>query len=117
MDPSPTETRLDLGFALAPEGHGPGTPPPAVTGRDRDIARLLLAGALVGGAWLVLRVPSVRRLAWRGAKVAVLSWLPSLLAREAREAWRHSAAPGPGTRDAGLTTPAAVSPPGPFSGA
>lgn len=100
-----TEAGLDRGLLVA--RHEP-APLPAVTDRDRLIARLLLTGVTVGGAWLALRVPAVRRLAWRGARAALLGWLPSLLAGGVREAWRASAAApdGPG-RDAGTPVPGA----------
>jgi hypothetical protein len=112
VDPSRTD---DVPFWTAhhlPEGPAPGPAGPVVTDRDRAIARALLAGAALGMAWLVLRVPAVRRVAWRGARSLLISGLPALLAREVRQAWRASAAPSTsgGERDP-------VPPPGPPSGA
>lgn len=87
-----------------------------MTERDRAIARLLLTGAAIGVAWLALRVPVLRRAAWRGARAALFSGLPALLAREAQRAWRASAPSGAApVGEDGPHTPAAVVPPGPFS--
>lgn len=113
MEHSRTDTGLDRALVVAPEPV-PVAPPPPVTEADRRIARVLLTGLVVGGAWLVLRVPSLRRVAWRAGRAALVGWLPSLLAREAREAWRH-AAPTRAGLDQGVHTPTAAPPPGPFS--
>jgi hypothetical protein len=113
VDRSRTEAGFDRGLA-AGAGPGAGAPRPAVTDTDRQIARLLLTGVVVGGALLALRVPAVRRVAWRAGRAALVGWLPTLLAREAREVWALAAerpaagAPAP---------PADVPPPGPASGA
>lgn len=113
MDHSRTDTGLDRALVVATEPVTVAAPPP-VTDADRRIARALLTGLVVGGAWLVLRVPSVRRVAWRAGRAALVGWLPSLLARQAREAWRHSV-PARAGQDEGPHTPTAVPPPGPFS--
>ena len=115
MDHSRTDTGLDRALVVAGEPQAVVAPPP-VTEADRRVARALLTGLVVGGAWLVLRVPSLRRVAWRAGRAALVGWLPSLLAREVREAWRHSG-PAPAARHEGPHAPTAVPPPGPFSGA
>lgn len=86
--------------------------PVVVTERDRQIARVLLAGVAIGGAVVLLRVPFLRRLAWRGAKIALVSGLPALISRQMRAAWAASAA---GPAEEPVPTPAAVPPPGPFT--
>lgn len=114
-DRSRTDAGLHRELATA-EDAPPAPAPPAVTDADRLIARVLLSGLVLGAALLALRVPAVRRVAWRAGRAALVGWLPSLLAREARAAWQASAmtsADGHGRPH----TPAAVPPRGPFSGA
>lgn len=113
MDHSRTDAGFDRGLAASLDP-GDLPPRPVVTDTDRQVARLLLTGAVVGGALLALRVPAVRRVVWRAGRAALVSWLPALLAREARAAWAASAPLSPEAR--APLTPAAVPPPGPFSG-
>jgi type II secretory pathway component PulM len=60
--------------------------------RLRAIERLVNAGLLIGGAWLLICRPELRRLAAETTRLAVVVVLPAWLAREVREAWRRSAA-------------------------
>lgn len=52
--------------------------------------RAVLAGLVVGGAWLVARSPAARRLVWQLVRVTLTTWLPALVAREVRDAWREA---------------------------
>lgn len=55
--------------------------------RDVVIANAVLGAAVVGGIWVAMRCPGVRRLAWRGVKFALVTWLPAYVAGQVREAW------------------------------
>jgi hypothetical protein len=61
--------------------------------RDVVIANAVLGAAVVGGAWIAMRCPVVRRLAWRGVKFALVTWLPTYVAGQVREAWQSAAPP------------------------
>lgn len=84
--------------------------------RDVVIANAVLGAAVVGAAWVVMRSPAVRRLAWRGVTFALVTWLPAYVTHQVREAW-DSAAPRavPATSAAPETTArpaiAALTPP------
>jgi hypothetical protein len=66
----------------------PASPAPPVASLAYE--RAALAGLAVGGAWLVARSPAMRRLVWQLARVALTTWLPALVAREVRDAWREA---------------------------
>ena len=60
--------------------------------RDRahTIANVALAAAGVGAAYLVLRTPSLRRLAFQAARVWLGASVPGYLLNETRQAWMQS---------------------------
>lgn len=62
--------------------------------RDVVIARVLVGAAVAGVAVIALRSPVVRRLLWRGAKFAAVTWLPAFVAGQVRGAW-DDASPAP----------------------
>jgi hypothetical protein len=51
------------------------------------VANAVLVCAAVAGAYVVLRTPPLRRLAWRLTRVLLMSTLPAYLSREVRAAW------------------------------
>lgn len=59
--------------------------------RDLVVARVALGAAAVGAAWLVWRSPAARAAVTRGAKFALVTWLPAYVASQLREAWAASA--------------------------
>lgn len=56
----------------------------------RTVANLLVAAAVAGGAWVLLRHPARRRRAGRMLKLAVTTWVPAYLTNEVRRAWEES---------------------------
>lgn len=63
---------------------------PATTER---VANVIMAAAAIGLAVVVLRTPSLRRLAWNLTRTAVTTTLPAWLGREVQQAWADSARP------------------------
>jgi hypothetical protein len=59
--------------------------------RDLVAGRVLVGAAVLGAVWFLARSPKARRLVWRGARYAALSWLPAYLAGQVRSAWAASA--------------------------
>lgn len=53
----------------------------------RTVANVVLAAAALGAAYVVLRKPPLRRLAWQLAKVGLTGAFPTWFAKEVREAW------------------------------
>jgi hypothetical protein len=53
-------------------------------------ANVIIAIAAVGAAVVVLRTPSLRRLAWNLARTAVTASLPAWFGREIHQAWVDS---------------------------
>ena len=79
--PGHAPARVTGGAVTAPTA----APPPGL-GPERAV----LAGLVVGGAWLVARSPAARRLVWQLVRVTLTAWLPALVAREVRGAWREA---------------------------
>ncbi|MEX1130184.1 MAG: hypothetical protein WD227_03940 [Vicinamibacterales bacterium] len=61
----------------------------------RTLANVILGAAALGAAVVVLRTPSLRRLAFGLARTAVTVTLPVWLSREVKQAWTDSGARGP----------------------
>ena len=68
----------------------------------RTVANVVLAAAAVGTAYVVLRNPPLRRLAWSLAVAGLTRQLPQWLSRELRTAWEESGS----VRRPGLSGPA-----------
>jgi hypothetical protein len=56
----------------------------------RTTANMLLVSAGVAAAYVILRKPSLRRVAFRMARLWLGVFVPAYLADEARQAWRES---------------------------
>lgn len=56
----------------------------------RTVANVLMGAAALGAAVVILRTPSLRRLAFGLARTAVVSGIPAWLAREVTRAWDES---------------------------
>ena len=54
------------------------------------VANAVIAAAAVGAAVVVLKTPTLRRLAWRLALTAVTGMLPAWIGREVRQGWVES---------------------------
>jgi hypothetical protein len=65
---------------------------PATTER---VANVIIGAAVIGAAVVVLRTPSLRRLAWQLAKTTLAGTAPGWLGREVQQAWAQSARPIP----------------------
>jgi hypothetical protein len=66
----------------------------------RAIANAVVGAAVLGAAVVILRTPTLRRLAFRLARTAIVTGIPAWLAREVNQAWqasghRGSSAPAP----------------------
>ena len=61
----------------------------------RTVANVVLASAGVAAAYVILTTPSLRRLAFRGARLWLGATLPAYLADQTRQAWVASS---PSTR-------------------
>ena len=53
----------------------------------RQTANVLIGAAAIGAAYVVVRTPSLRRLAWQLARTAIGTAGPFWLVNEARHAW------------------------------
>jgi hypothetical protein len=51
------------------------------------VANVVIAAAAVGAAVVVLKSPTLRRLAWRLTLTAVTGMLPAWIGREVRQGW------------------------------
>jgi hypothetical protein len=60
--------------------------------RLRAIERLVTAGLVVGGTWLLITRPGLRRVAAESARLLLTAGLPIWLAREMRAAWHRAGA-------------------------
>jgi len=54
------------------------------------VANVVMAAAAVGAAVVILRIPFLRRLAWRVVAIGVTGALPAWISREVREGWVES---------------------------
>jgi hypothetical protein len=61
------------------------------------VADLIIAAAVVGAAYYVVKTPPLRRLAWRLGVAALTGTIPAWLGHEIRRAWVESG--GRDTRD------------------
>jgi hypothetical protein len=57
------------------------------------IADVLIGAALLGAAVVVIRTPTLRRLAWGLAVTTLTATLPAWINQEARQAWAESGPP------------------------
>ena len=57
----------------------------------RTIANVVVGAAAIGAAVVILRTPSLRRLAFGLARTAIVTGIPAWLSREIQQAWEHSA--------------------------
>ena len=64
----------------------------------RTVANVVIGAAAIGAAVVVLRVPTLRRLAVDFARVAVMSAIPAWFAREVQQAWAESGGDSPSVR-------------------
>jgi hypothetical protein len=55
------------------------------------IANVVVGAAVVGAAYVVIRTPSLRRLAWRLAVTGLTGTLPAWFRHEIEQGWRESA--------------------------
>lgn len=56
----------------------------------RTVANVVLGAAAIGAAIVILRVPTLRRLAFGLARTAVTTGIPAWLGREVQHAWQTS---------------------------
>lgn len=56
----------------------------------RTAANVILTAAAIGAAIVVLRVPTLRRLAFGLARTAIVTGIPAWLGREVQQAWQTS---------------------------
>jgi len=56
----------------------------------RAVANGVIAVAAIGAAVIILRTPSLRRLALGLARTAIITGIPAWLTREVRQAWEDS---------------------------
>ena len=56
----------------------------------RTVANVLMATAAIGAAVVVLRTPTLRRLAFGLARTAITTGIPIWLSREIKESWEKS---------------------------
>jgi len=54
------------------------------------VANAVIAVAAVGAAVVILKTPTLRRLAWRFAVTAVTGMVPAWIGREVRHGWAES---------------------------
>lgn len=59
----------------------------------RKVANAILAAAVIGAAYYIVKTPSLRRLARRLALTATTATLPAWFSRELRQAWADSERP------------------------
>jgi hypothetical protein len=59
----------------------------------RTVANVLMGAAAIGAAVVILRTPSLRRLAFGLARTAIVTGIPAWLSREVKQAWKHSERP------------------------
>ena len=56
----------------------------------RKVANVILAAAVLGVAYYIVRTPQLRRMAWGLATTALTASLPAWINREVRVAWTES---------------------------
>lgn len=61
----------------------------------RTIANVVVGAAVLGAAVVILRTPTLRRLAFGLARTAIVTGIPAWLTREVKEAWQASEHRGP----------------------
>ena len=57
------------------------------------VANIAIGVAVAGGAYYVLKTPSLRRIAWRAAVTGLTVMLPAWFRHEIGQAWQESARP------------------------
>jgi hypothetical protein len=61
----------------------------------RTVANVLMGAAAIAAAVVILRTPSLRRLAFGLARTAIVSGIPAWLSHEIKRAWEESKTPQP----------------------
>jgi len=56
----------------------------------RTVANVVIGAAALGAAVVILRVPTLRRLAFGLARTAIVTGIPAWLTQETRRAWTES---------------------------
>jgi hypothetical protein len=56
----------------------------------RTIANVVVGAAVLGAAVVILRTPTLRRLAFGLARTAIVTGIPAWLTREVKQAWQAS---------------------------
>ena len=78
----------------------------------RTIANVVVGAAVLGAAVVILRTPTLRRLAFGLARTAIVTGIPAWLTREVKQAWEASepldSSPGPRAASAATIRPAQV---------
>jgi len=64
------------------------------------VANVLMGAAAIGAAVVILRAPSLRRLAFGLARTAIVTGIPAWLSREINRAWKESHPPASATQRA-----------------
>lgn len=62
----------------------------------RTIANVVVGAAVVAAAVVIVRTPTLRRLAFGLARTAIVTGIPAWLAREVKAAWQASGPKHPG---------------------
>ena len=56
----------------------------------RTVANVIIGAAALGAAVVILRVPTLRRLAFGLARTAIVTGIPAWITHETRRAWSES---------------------------
>ncbi len=56
----------------------------------RTVANVVIGAAALGAAVVILRVPTLRRLAFGLARTAIVTGIPAWLTQETRRAWSET---------------------------
>jgi hypothetical protein len=56
----------------------------------RTVANVIIGAAALGAAVVILRVPTLRRLAFGLARTAIVTGIPAWITHETRRAWAES---------------------------
>ena len=69
----------------------------------RTIANVVVGAAVLGAAVVILRTPTLRRLAIGLARTAIVTGIPAWLTREVKEAWQASERLDPSSETRGFS--------------
>jgi hypothetical protein len=59
----------------------------------QTVATVVMAAAAIGAAVVILRIPTLRRLAFGLARTAITAGIPAWISREVKHAWEESERP------------------------